>query len=177
MPPTGELIIWPKIQRLRSSKRMDFRDVSVPPINPLAAKNMFFLSKKWREFRKRQVWTLLVRLIVESFWCKKLPWRELVGFSFQGMSGGCLGCGPVPVTTRIITFLVGDPYKHSFATVTGRGPHPRDATFLFQSSTTFCRGNTLWTGGPFDIFFCFAPNGNILSFTCVCSCQKWMYYL
>ncbi len=132
---------------------MDFRDVSVPPINPLAAKNMFFLSKKWREFRKRQVWTLLVRLIVESFWCKKLPWRELVGFSFQGMSGGCLGCGPVPVTTRIITFLVGDPYKHSFATVTGRGPHPRDATFLFQSSTTFCRGNTLWTGGPFDIFF------------------------
>ena len=28
---------------------------------------------------------------------------------------------PVRVTTRIITFLVGDPYKPSFATVTGSG--------------------------------------------------------
>ena len=31
----------------------------------------------------------------------------------------------MPVTTRIITFLVGDPYKPSFATVTGRGDNPR----------------------------------------------------
>ncbi len=31
---------------------------------------------------------------------------------------------PVTVTTRIITFLIGNPYKPSFATVTGRGPHP-----------------------------------------------------
>ena len=28
---------------------------------------------------------------------------------------------PVTVTTRIITFLVGNPYKPSFATATGRG--------------------------------------------------------
>ena len=37
-----------------------------------------------------------------------------------------LGCGPltVTVTTRIITFLVGNPYKPSFTTVTVRGPHP-----------------------------------------------------
>ena len=28
------------------------------------------------------------------------------------------------MTTRIVTFLVGDSYKPSFATVTGRGPHP-----------------------------------------------------
>ena len=28
---------------------------------------------------------------------------------------------PVIVTTRIITFLVGDPYKPSFATITGKG--------------------------------------------------------
>ena len=37
-----------------------------------------------------------------------------------------LGCGPLPVTvtTRIIAYLVGDSYKPSFATVTGRGPHP-----------------------------------------------------
>ena len=35
-----------------------------------------------------------------------------------------VGCGPflVTVTTRIITFLVGNSYKPSFATVTRRGP-------------------------------------------------------
>ena len=33
---------------------------------------------------------------------------------------------PVTVTTRIITFLVGNPYKPSFATVTGWGVDPRD---------------------------------------------------
>ena len=31
----------------------------------------------------------------------------------------------MPVTTRIITFLVGDPYKSSFTTVTVRWPYPR----------------------------------------------------
>ena len=31
---------------------------------------------------------------------------------------------PVTVTTRIIAFLVGNPYKPSFATVTVRGPYP-----------------------------------------------------
>ena len=38
-----------------------------------------------------------------------------------------VGCGTlaVTVTTRIITFLAGDSYKPSFATVTGRGPHPK----------------------------------------------------
>ena len=37
-----------------------------------------------------------------------------------------IGCGPLTatVTTRIITFLLGDPYKPSFTTVTVRGPHP-----------------------------------------------------
>ena len=37
-----------------------------------------------------------------------------------------VGCGPLPVTvtTRIITYLVGDSHKPSFATVTGRRPHP-----------------------------------------------------
>ena len=36
------------------------------------------------------------------------------------------GYGPFPgtVTTRIITFLVGNPYKPLFDTVTGKGPHP-----------------------------------------------------
>ena len=31
---------------------------------------------------------------------------------------------PVTVTTRIIPFLVGNPYKPSFATVTGKGDNP-----------------------------------------------------
>ena len=36
-----------------------------------------------------------------------------------------IGCGPLTVTmtTGIITFLIGNPYKPSFTTVTGRGPH------------------------------------------------------
>ncbi len=38
-----------------------------------------------------------------------------------------LGLSPLPVTvtTRIIIFFVGDPYKPSFVTVTGRGDNPR----------------------------------------------------
>ena len=46
---------------------------------------------------------------------------------------------PVTVTTRIITFLVGDPYKPSFATVTGRGDNPsytRIVHFWVKSWTT-----------------------------------------
>ncbi len=41
-----------------------------------------------------------------------------------------LGLSPLPVTvtTRIITSLVGDPYKPSFATVTGRGDNPTCCT-------------------------------------------------
>ena len=37
-----------------------------------------------------------------------------------------LGLSPCPVTVtdRIVIFLVGDPYKPSFATVTGRGDNP-----------------------------------------------------
>ena len=54
-------------------------------------------------------------------------------FLFDGYDGRYLGCGPltVTVTTRIITFSVGRPYKPSFTTVTGRGPHSID-TFLFD---------------------------------------------
>ena len=40
---------------------------------------------------------------------------------------------PVTVTTRIITFLVGNPYKPSFATVTGWGVDPNYIiSFMFQ---------------------------------------------
>ncbi len=31
----------------------------------------------------------------------------------------------IPVTTKIITCLIGNPYKPSFTTVTVRGPHPK----------------------------------------------------
>ena len=37
----------------------------------------------------------------------------------------------IPVTTRIITFLIGNPYKPAFTTVTGRGPYP-SYTLVFQ---------------------------------------------
>ena len=40
------------------------------------------------------------------------------------------------MTTKVITFLVGDPYKPSFATVTVRGPHPRYNIFILKKSET-----------------------------------------
>ncbi len=45
----------------------------------------------------------------------------------------CLGCGPLPVTvtTRIITFLIGNPYNPSFTTVTVRGPYPKYVFFNY----------------------------------------------
>ena len=39
----------------------------------------------------------------------------------------------VTVTTKIITFLAGDPYKPSFTTVIVRGPHPRYTRLLFNN--------------------------------------------
>ena len=44
-----------------------------------------------------------------------------------------IGLSPVPVTvtTRIITFIGGDPYKPSFATVTGRGTTQLINLFFF----------------------------------------------
>ena len=46
---------------------------------------------------------------------------------------------PVTVTTRIITFLIGNPYKPSFATVTGRGPHPRYTYYISWISDSSMR--------------------------------------
>ena len=40
---------------------------------------------------------------------------------------------PVTVTTRIITFLIGNPYKPSFVTVTGWGV---DLIYIYISQTT-----------------------------------------
>ena len=44
------------------------------------------------------------------------------------LSFGLSPC-PVTVTTRIIEFLVGDPYKPSFAIVTGKGDNPSYLVF------------------------------------------------
>ena len=45
-----------------------------------------------------------------------------------------IGCGPLPVTVtnRIMTFLVGDPYKPPFPTVTGRGPRPKYTSYTLH---------------------------------------------
>ena len=51
----------------------------------------------------------------------------------------CFGCGPLPVTvtTRIITFLIGNPYNPSFTTVTVRGPYPIYVHFFLMKGTCF----------------------------------------
>ena len=65
------------------------------------------------------------------------PWKYLkvgpvdINYFWRGYFG--LPPHPVTVTTRIITFLVGDPYKPSFATVTGRGDKPRDTLLLHKT--------------------------------------------
>ena len=56
-------------------------------------------------------------------------------------SNGILWVWPlfqVTVTTRIITFLVGNPHKPLFATVTGKGPHPRYTLRVLFFSTGVC---------------------------------------
>ena len=60
--------------------------------------------------------------------------RVRVSLNYLGLSP----C-PVTVTTRIIVFLAGDPYKYkpSFATDTGRGDNPRYThIYEFSSGTT-----------------------------------------
>ena len=59
--------------------------------------------------------------------CHSKKIREMFCSKNQENHRISLGVAPLPVTvtTRIITFLVGDPYKPSFPTVTGRGPYPR----------------------------------------------------
>ena len=50
------------------------------------------------------------------------------------------------MTTRIITFLVGNPYKPLFATVTGKGPHPK---YEFLYVFFFVKEEDVY-----NIFFC-----------------------
>ena len=55
-----------------------------------------------------------------------------------------IGCGPltVTVTTRIMTFLVGDPYKPSFTTVTVRGPYPKESCGVMSKNQTINKKRT-----------------------------------
>ena len=57
-----------------------------------------------------------------------------------------LGCPPIPVTvtTRITMFLVGDPYKPSFATFTGRGDN---SSWWFQTIWKICSSNWIISPG------------------------------
>ncbi len=55
-----------------------------------------------------------------------------------------LGCPPIPVTVRITMFLVGDPYKPSFATFTGRGDNP---SWWFQTIWKICSSNWIISPG------------------------------
>ena len=64
---------------------------------------------------------------------------------------------PVTVTTRIITFLVGNPYKPSFATVTGWGVDPM---YAIQK-----------LGGWFQSLFLFVSNlGEMIHFDYIIFC-------
>ena len=61
------------------------------------------------------------------FWGSKCFDLKLLKESFRSTPH------PVTVTTRIITFLVGNPYKPSFATVTGWGGRSKES-FLWVGS-------------------------------------------
>ncbi len=56
----------------------------------------------------------------------------------------------IPVTTRIITFLVGNPYKPSFVTATGRGDNPccRQWQACFRNETSYVVSMFLMTVVP-----------------------------
>ena len=80
------------------------------------SRGLFFLNEKHLdvESKKGREWGLRTS-VVRRFW-----------WVFCWLNPYTLDAAPltVTVTTRIIAFLVGDPYKPSFPTVTVRGPHP-----------------------------------------------------
>ena len=62
-----------------------------------------------------------------------------------------LGCGPLPVrvTTRMITFRLGNLYKlPSFTIVTGRGPHPNHIFLWFIQLLLACLASRTWDASP-----------------------------
>ena len=80
--------------------------------------------------------------LIPSFWGRAVSFqgraektsRKLTHHNLKAKKTNVsLGLSPLPVTvtTRVITFLVGDPYKPSFATVTGSGDNPMYPSFNF----------------------------------------------
>ena len=79
-----------------------------------------------------------------------------------------LGLSPLPVrvTTRIITFLVGNPYKPSFATVTGWGVDPMNTTKNLTSMGWVARGNFDDQQSHGNLWCCFSISAS-WKFRCV----------
>jgi len=69
--------------------------------------------------------------------CQNLPKHRVVeAFSFHPLGENhiiwVVPLPRIPLTIRICIFLVGDPYKPSFANVTGRGDSPtHDFSYIF----------------------------------------------
>ena len=87
--------------------------------------------------------------LIPSFWGRAVSFqgraektsRKLTHHDLKAKKTNYVSLGlsplPVTVTTSIITFLVGDPYKPSFATVTGRGDSPMYPIFNFRFCFNF----------------------------------------
>ncbi len=89
--------------------------------------------------------TKTITSTVQWFWDGSKSWKHQLQwclgdgwFYRKGTNTIYLGLSPLPVTvtTRIITFLVGDPYKPSFAAVTGRGDNPIYIYILYCQMTS-----------------------------------------
>ena len=77
-----------------------------------------------------------------------------------------LGVAPltVTVTTRIITCLLGDPYKPSFPTVAGRGPYPNYRFMKCPKPTTSDNQQTAGCHDDFQVGFISFSAANVLFF-------------
>ncbi len=89
---------------------------------PLALGQFIWISQIFQWFWQPQRWgQALKRLLLRVLAQWLVGWAAPLRGNFNFTS--YLGCGPltVTVTTKIITFLIGNPYKPSFTTVTVRG--------------------------------------------------------
>ena len=85
-----------------------------------------------RKHHRYHIWkgffTFNPRAFLTNLWntCEGFSEKPIHKYPHTDLTYLYFGYGPFPgtVTTRIITFLVGNPYKPLFATVTGKGPHP-----------------------------------------------------
>ena len=83
------------------------------------------------------------------------------GTTYQGLIFGKVGLSPLPVrvTTRIITFLVGNPYKPSFPLLLGGGTTQMIRCFTILPILN-CQ--SLWTQNVVQRFFDWRLEGNHL---------------